>query len=134
MQRAQLTKESFANLATTEDGARLCKEIIAKFLKRVSGTPKYKINSDRLFAACPSMHNQLDVLYSEAMENMMMAQVTKDRISLNSSMQGFKKYFDDSGQIHFRLLLLRGPNQVFFRTVSFCGAGERVCGADCSQF
>ena len=95
--RTQLTREPFGALATTDDGERLCKDIISKFLKRVSGTAKYKLSSDRLFVACRHLHNQFDVLLSEATEQLVLAQVTKDRTTLKAAVQGFKSYFTEHG-------------------------------------
>lgn len=99
--RVQCTKETFGTLASTEDGQRLCKNAISKFLKRVSGTPLYKVQSDRLFSACPHLHNQHDVVYADAIENLLMAQATRDQSFLKPAMVAFKRYFNEAEPFPF---------------------------------
>jgi len=91
--RLKIVTTSFANLVTTEDGERVVKVVIDKLLTRVSGKPQHKIISDQLFAACPTIHNQHDVLRATAQETLMTAQALKDRKLAQTALVSFQRLF-----------------------------------------
>lgn len=82
-----LSRLTFANFVTNDDGEKTAKALIDRLLRRLSGKEAHTRMSQKLHEICPGLHRHEDVLRAQAMEAQILAKGNKTHQALERTLQ-----------------------------------------------